>query len=263
MYSNVFELCAPGTFVFSNSSTPISEIDSVIIHWGDNSDTTIQNFTDAPHIYSSPGIWDVVLDVVSNYGCLYTDTFPNIVQTNQPPIANFYISPNPTTTFATHVNCNDWTVGVPIQWQWVAPDATPGISNQQDPWFTYPEIEGVHPINLTVTDANGCWDTITIQLIIEHEMLIFVPNSFTPGGTDEFNNVFKWTVLGIDESQFNLSIYNRWGEIIWETNDPHSTWDGTYNNKACPTGAYAWILTATNKLDAGKKTFTGTLNIIK
>jgi gliding motility-associated-like protein len=94
-------------------------------------------------------------------------------------------------------------------------------------------------------------------------MLIFVPNSFTPGGTDEFNNVFKWTVLGIDESQFNLSIYNRWGEIIWETNDPHSTWDGTYDNKACPAGTYAWVIKAANKLDAGKKVFTGTINVIK
>jgi len=263
MYSNIFELCTPGTFIFTNSSTPVSEIDSVIIHWGDNTDTTIQNFIDASHTYTSSNLWDVVIDVVSNYGCLYTDTIPNIVKTNEPPIANFYISPNPTTVFTTNVTCNDWSTGVPIQWQWVTSDGTPGISNQENPWFTYPEIEGNHNITLTVTDANGCWDTITKTLIIEHEMLVFVPNTFTPGGSDEFNNEFKWVVLGINESQFNMSIFNRFGEIIWETNDPNSTWDGTYGGKLVPDGQYVWLMTATNKLDGGKKVFNGTLNVLR
>jgi gliding motility-associated-like protein len=126
----------------------------------------------------------------------------------------------------------------------------------------FPEVAGDYYITLTVTDAYGCWDTITHKFIVENEMLIFVPNSFTPDG-DEWNNVFRWTVLGIDESQFNLSIYNRWGELIWETYDPHSTWDGTYHNKLVQAGSYNWAVRATNKLDASKKLFMGTINVIR
>jgi gliding motility-associated-like protein len=238
-------------------------IDSTIVNWGDGNTDTTTTYAPIQHVYNTPGLWDIIVSTISDYGCMYSDTLYTLVETTQPPTAQFIIQPNPTTIYNTHITCDDWSTGVPVQWQWSAPDAIPMSSTQQDSWFTFPEEAGEYYITLTVTDANSCWDTITHKFIVEHEMLIFVPNSFTPGGADEFNNVFKWTALGIDESQFQLFIYNRWGELIWETKDPYSTWDGTYKGKLVPDGAYVWSITAKNKLDSYKKLFMGSITIIR
>ena len=260
---NVTLQCTPGTFIFTNTSTPSINIDSTIVNWGDGNMDTTTTYAPIQHVYNTPGLWDIIVSTISDYGCMYSDTLYTLVETTQPPTAQFIIQPNPTTIYNTHITCDDWSTGVPVQWQWSAPDAIPMSSTQQDPWFTFPEIAGEHYITLTVTDAYGCWDTITHKFIVEDAMLVFVPNTFTPGGADEWNNVFRWSILGINESEFHMEIWNRWGQVIWESQDPHSYWDGTYNGQLVPDGSYSWVIQATNKLDAGKRSFIGTINVIK
>jgi gliding motility-associated-like protein len=255
-------LCAPGTFTFTNTSTPSVNIVNTIYAWGDGTIDTTANTTSIQHIYNTAGIWDIIISTISDYGCTYKDTVMSMVETTQPPEANFVIQPNPTTTYTTHITCGDWSSGVPVQWEWTAPGAIPTNINIQQPWFLYPEIAGEYYITLRVTDPLGCWDTITHKLIIEDEMLVFVPNTFTPNG-DEWNNRFKWTVLGINESLFQMQVWNRWGELIWESRDPYAEWDGSYNNQLIPEGQYTWTMLATNKINAGKRTFFGTINVIK
>ena len=60
-----------------------------------------------------------------------------------------------------------------------------------------------------------------------------------------------------------MKIFNRWGEIIWETNDSKSTWDGTYNNLKCPDGVYTWVVRFGMIKDDDKKEFSGNLTIIR
>jgi gliding motility-associated-like protein len=254
--------CAPGTFTFTNTSSPAANIASTIYDWGDGTIDTTNIYGPIQHIYNTPGTWNILVSLLSDYGCTYTDTMLSMVETTQPPIANFVIQPNPTTTYTTHVTCSDWSSEIPTVWEWSAPGATPTNISLQQPWFMYPELAGEYYITLKVTDYLGCWDTITHKLIIEDEMLVFVPNTFTPNG-DEWNNKFQWTILGINDALFRLQIWNRWGELIWETRDPYSYWDGSYNGKLAPEGIYTWTMLATNKIDAGKRTFIGSINIIK
>lgn len=47
---------------------------------------------------------------------------------------------------------------------------------------------------------------------------------------------------GIDIYDYNMTIYNRWGEIVWETYDTQSSWDGTYRGNMCPDGVYTWVI---------------------
>ena len=259
---NVTLQCTPGTFTFTNTSTPAANVASTIYDWGDGTMDTTNNYGPIQHIYNTPGTWNILVSLLSDYGCTYTDTMLAMVETTQPPIANFVIQPNPTTTYTTHVTCSDWSSGIPTVWEWSAPGAIPTNSSLQQPWFMYPELAGEYYITLKVTDYLGCWDTITHKLIIEDEMLVFVPNTFTPNG-DEWNNKFQWTILGINEALFRLQIWNRWGELIWETRDPYAYWDGSYNGKLAPEGIYTWTMLATNKIDAGNRTFIGSINIIK
>jgi gliding motility-associated-like protein len=94
------------------------------------------------------------------------------------------------------------------------------------------------------------------------EVLIYAPNTFTPDN-DEHNQHWGIHIEGIDVTDFNLLIFNRWGEIIWESNDPSGTWDGTYNGSIIPQGTYSWIIRAKDLLNDGKYEFNGYINILR
>ncbi|MNE45479.1 hypothetical protein D3C80_1397640 [compost metagenome] len=68
---------------------------------------------------------------------------------------------------------------------------------------------------------------------------------------------------GIDIYQFDLKIFNRWGEVIWESHDPKGAWDGTYQGVLVPQGAYTWILNTREIISDKKYTFNGHINVIR
>ncbi|MNJ86162.1 hypothetical protein D3C87_36490 [compost metagenome] len=106
--------------------------------------------------------------------------------------------------------------------------------------YTVPES---HPSSIIyeVTDACGAI-TDTVQLTYTNcECLLFVPNSFTPDG-DEFNNSFQ-VISTCDLSYFQLLVFNRWGELIFESYDRNHLWDGTHHGTICPFGLYNWKVT--------------------
>ena len=71
-------------------------------------------------------------------------------------------------------------------------------------------------------------------------MIFYIPNTFTPDG-DEFNQTFKPIFTsGFHAHDFKLLIFNRWGEVIWESNDAEIGWDETYNGKIVQNGTYVW-----------------------
>ena len=72
------------------------------------------------------------------------------------------------------------------------------------------------------------------------DLIFYVPNAFTPDG-DEFNNTFQPVFAqGFDAFEYELLIFDRWGEIIFESHDPNIGWDGTYHGKICQDGVYVW-----------------------
>ncbi|MNR51304.1 hypothetical protein D3C85_1709610 [compost metagenome] len=93
-------------------------------------------------------------------------------------------------------------------------------------------------------------------------MILYAPNTFTPDG-DEFNQNWRVYIEGIDEFDFDLQVYNRWGEIIWESHDSNASWDGTYNGSPVPQGAYTWVIRAREFISDKKYVWNGTINIIK
>ena len=114
--------------------------------------------------------------------------------------------------------------------------------------------------------SNGCpsppqFNSITIVQC--PELLFFVPNSFTPDG-DEHNNSFKWTFTsGFDPYNFHVEIYNRWGEMIYESHDSNDYWDGTYANTPCTPGLYNYRVDFKSQKDDGKYEFAGSVNLIR
>ena len=113
---------------------------------------------------------------------------------------------------------------------------------------------------------NGCVSnpqsfTVTIELCPNE--IFYIPNAFTPDG-DERNNTFKPIITsGVDIFNYTFVIYNRWGQIIWESFNPNMGWDGTYDYKPCQDGSYTWKLRfKTPKTDEIKE-FYGNFSIIR
>jgi gliding motility-associated-like protein len=94
-------------------------------------------------------------------------------------------------------------------------------------------------------------------------LIYWVPNSFTPDG-NEHNQIWGPILTsGISVEEFRLAVYNRWGQIIWETFDSSVKWDGTYNGKLVQSGTYVWTMSIDFLDNGGRKIVTGHVTILK
>ena len=109
---------------------------------------------------------------------------------------------------------------------------------------------------MTLEDENGCSDSITKSLLVENELIFYLPTSFTPDG-DGINDDFGIKGYNIDRVArvFHEIITNRWGEIIYSVDDINQSWNGEnqFGNLAIP-GTYLWSIRIKDEL--GKQTKT-------
>lgn len=255
--------CQPATFVFSNNTNNPSEIATTYLVYGNGMDTLLNGNASSSSTFVDPQTYTLDATVVSIYGCVYTKTFPAIVEAIEIPTANFGVSPNPTTFFETTVSAVDNSSSSVTSWQWIVPDATPAFSTTQNQTFKFPEGEvGEYPMTLIVTTPEGCKDTITRKMVVISDIIFYAPNAFTPDG-DELNQTWGFYVAGIDVYEFNMKIFNRWGQTVWESNDPSAHWDGTYGGKIVQEGAYIWVATVKDMYSDLKKDFSGSITVIR
>jgi len=115
------------------------------------------------------------------------------------------------------------------------------------------------PYQLTVFDENGCRYSETIIIEVDNELILVVPNAFTPNGdgVNDYLNVYGISLLSIE-----FSVFNRWGEKLWETNNLSEGWDGSYRNKLLPPDVYVYYVDA-EFTDGQKKQIKGSTTILK
>lgn len=261
--SNLPYSCLPGEFVFINQSNNSAEIDSVVVDFGNGDMGVFYGDSDLTYTYTAAGIYTISVVTTSIQGCITTNTFPGIANVIANPVADFTMSANPTTIFETVVKMQDKSSPGVVNWTWTSVGSNPNNSTYQNPTFHYPEgIVATYTIQLIVETPEGCVDTIERVLSVNSDIVFYAPNAFTPDG-DEFNQTWKFYVSGIDEYNFELMIFDRWGEVIWETHDPNAAWDGTYNGKVVQAGAYTWIARVKDVYTDTKKTFNGVINAFK
>ena len=107
---------------------------------------------------------------------------------------------------------------------------------------------GEYLVSLYVESDKGCKDTTTYILVVNDVYTFYVPTAFTPDN-DGINDLFRVFGRNIDEKTYNLFIYDRWGEVIWQTNKLDDGWDGkAKNNKKVKPGVYVWYASFYDKL---------------
>ena len=117
-----------------------------------------------------------------------------------------------------------------------------------------------------VNYVNGCpspQQQTVIEIVQCPQDIFYIPNSFTPDG-DEHNNVWLPVITsGFDIHNYHMVLYDRWGEVIFESNNPSEGWDGTYNNQMVPLGVYTWRMELKNLTNDGRLILSGSLNVLK
>ena len=128
---------------------------------------------------------------------------------------------------------------------------------------SYPYAEGNYLVHLYVENEFGCTDSTQLLIQIKGEEIYYIPNTFTPDG-DEHNNTFQPVFTsGYDPNQFEMIIYDRWGEEIFNYFDSNEYWDGNYQGKRCPEGTYVYRINYVVPETNESKTITGHLNLIR
>jgi gliding motility-associated-like protein len=256
--------CFPHHVIFSNVTAGPGMPVTSTIDFGDGSPTiTTSNLDTCSHTYENPGVYTVSITSVSDSNCIYSNTFTDMITVYGNPHADFSISPNPTTIFETHVTLSNSSSSDVVSYNWFIQGGTPAQSTLEDVSLDLPEgIAANYNVTLIVTSINGCIDSVTKIAQVLSDVIIYAPNTFTPDG-DEFNQNWFLYIDGIDIFQFDLKIFNRWGEVIWENHDPKASWDGTYQGKIVPSGGYTWILETREIVSDKKYTFTGHINVLR
>ncbi len=173
-------------------------------------------------------------------GCVY-QVKPSVAGGTAPE-ADFNISPTSISIFNPYAELVNISTEDVVSFEWTIVNGSPSVSTLESPKVSYENIDpGSYPITLIVRNSDGCPDTITKTIEIYDEFTLFAPNAFTPDG-DEFNNVWNVFVNNADLESFDLQIYNRWGELLFNSKDPSVGWDGTIDGFIVQDGVYSWKL---------------------
>jgi gliding motility-associated-like protein len=185
----------------------------------------------------------VSLTVVSAIGCVYTAAYENYISVFDNPIAGFTATPQPTRAPDTEIEFYNTSFGNIVEYFWVFDeDYELGTSTEQNPIFEFPiGVGGLYPVTLTVTDVNGCTDMATRIIDIDDFFNFYIPNSFTPN-QDGVNDVFFAQGTDINPARFNIQVFNRWGEKVFESEDMTEVWNGNHQvgGYYVEDGVYIW-----------------------
>ncbi len=149
-----------------------------------------------------------------------------------------------------------------VSWHWDFGDGT-SSNDQSPPDHLFPDTWAgkTYIVNLIVQNNLGCFDTASSSVLKKQSCALGVPNAFTPNGDGK--NDFLYPLNAFTTSELEFQVYNRYGQIVFETRDRSQKWDGTLNGIAQPFGTYIWILRYTDGASGEKYALRGTAVLIR
>ena len=211
----VFNGCQPLTVPFSNLSIGFGNSYS----WNFFDNTPI-NYSDNPtHVFNTPGTFSVSLVASNVFGCKANITYPDIITVYPEAVARFTPNPSVANVLAPAFQFQNYSTNS-ATYSWDFGDGDSAFI--RNPSHSYVDT-GSYNVMLIVTSPDGCIDTIAGVVRVEDNFAFYIPNAFSPNG-DGVNDSFRG--FGVAIRAFSMSIYNRWGELIYRTNDYNQPWDG-------------------------------------
>jgi gliding motility-associated-like protein len=246
--------CAPYTAVFQNTSLAGQQF---FWDFGDGTTSTDPGLT-ITHLYNNVGIYTVKLTAVDSNTCNIIDSTSANITVNPKPQAAFTYSPNPPVIANKPTIFNNNSTGG-TQYVWIFGDGDTAIKTNLDTVEHQYQKTGTFQACLVAINQFGCADTTCLPVQTLINPLLDVPNAFTPGRFGQ-NSIIKVQGFGISSMIFR--IYNRWGQLVFESNNPNQGWDGTYRGNPQPMDVYAYTLDA-NFFDGTKTSKKGDITLIR
>lgn len=243
--------CEPGEVFFNNLSFPIDDTYDIEWDFGDNSSNDERFIISPTHIYEEDGIYSVTLNIISPLGCEVSRTFPNWINIQKGPDAEFTYSPDKPDINNSTVSFFNQTSGA-ISYYWEFGDGD--ISFDPNPTHTYRDT-GIHIVNLYATSTNGCTDLYTQLVDVIPVADILFPNAFTPNG-DGRNDLFRGVGSVNLVNDYRLIIYDRWGKIVFQSKEPSDGWNGLLNNTGAPLPPGVYMYRAQWRAPRGEEDFS-------
>ncbi|MFO7789855.1 MAG: gliding motility-associated C-terminal domain-containing protein [Bacteroidales bacterium] len=239
VYVDTRNVSCPGGSDGSASATAMGGTPPYQYIWHED-DNAIANGDSLPGLPAG----DYAAEVVDDHGCTDITDFT----LSQPP-------PIIIETAVQEVSCREYHDGEvaisvsggtePYQYKWSSGDTVPAIQDLESGNYY-----------VTVKDFNDCVEMTNVYIPENDRLCLRIPNAFTPNG-DGVNDT--WDIEYINEyPSAHVMVYNRWGQKLYDAHAGDDPWDGTYNGKKCPAGAYTYVVDLNNDIEP----FTGTVTVV-
>lgn len=252
--------CQPLDVTFADISTIPAGYTINQWRWdlGDGAISGSQNFI---YTYDTSGTFTITFTAISGNQCEETVTDQDKITVFPKPNAAFNFEPQPTTIvypFITFTDLSSVATGNITNWLYDMGDGT--VLTDASPTHTYRDTL-TYLVQQIVTTDFGCTDTVTHAVVIDPEFTIYVPTAFTPDG-DGINDVFLAEGIGI--KRITLRVYNRWGELLFFSNDLYQGWNGKRFNTGENTegGVYVYFIEITD-VNAHTYEFKGIVTLVR
>jgi len=213
-------------------------------NFGDGSQSEISFDQNPVHTFTNDGLYDITLTITSPHGCINSYTYQDMIRVYPTPDARFIFSPLAPSIVDPEVLFTNLSIDADM-YIWAFGDGD--SSNAQNPYHWY-HHNGNYLAELIALTSYGCKDTARSYIPIRDEYTFYAPTYISPDN-DDLNDIFYVIGNGITAKNFKMYIYDRWGEIIYETdqydpNDPPKYgWDGrAKDRKEVPIGTYTWLV---------------------
>ncbi len=221
------------SYVVCNYPTQVSfyntSVNTDILSWDFGDNSTDETGFAPVHTYTSPGSYTVTTTYTNSAGCVSSAVMTTAITVYPVPVAAFNASPDVTTVVDGEVTFTNQTSDLnnnTYAWLFTGADGSSAIN----PTYLFTN-SGEYPVRLIAISSFGCRDTAVVKVTVNPDVVLYVPNTFTPNG-DGLNDEFQIFLppTGVDYSTFSLTVYDRWGSVIYRTNDVFKFWNGARNN---------------------------------
>ena len=248
--------CAPFGVQFSNLSYGVN----VSYLWDFGNGQTSTEFEPLAY-FAAGGPYDISLTITDAQGCSQTYSNDNYILSYTGPTASFYAQTDNIDFYSGALQFVNASSDA-NSFVWDFGDGSP-VSYAENPAHLYESMTaGNYIVTLQAIDSNGCMDDTSMVFGSIEPLQMFVPNTISVDGNG-LNDEFK-PILTLPDlvTKYNLQIYNRWGQLIYETNNQYDSWNGTFRGDKVQIGTYTWKIQF-NDYKGNPVNAHGHLNVIR
>lgn len=208
------------------------------------------------------GCYDLSLTVTNAAGCVAQTSYTDGVCVFANPVAAFEASDYILDSNEPMVSLTNNSLNS-VSYTWDFGDGQTSFAT--DPQHMYPSTVATYSIQLVAFNEVNCTDTSSLTISIVEDLRVYVPNSFTPNDDENNQQFLPILSAGFKTNTYHLLIFDRWGEIVFESRDPQVGWDGYkgFSMTPCQDGTYTWKISVVIAASQETKVFAGHVNLLR